>query len=148
MHDISPYMNFETMTLDRVKVAAANAVSPEFALMPDARFHVDHMGNRLIVELRASVLEDRRYHHEETVRFEEQPVYRSWKQHLVASLPDGFRRRFLMTWWNIDEPDGTKIVHEITQTRRALFPGNRMEYPEHLGSVQYVVSNDHRYWTE
>jgi hypothetical protein len=153
MHDAgynpSPYVSFETRVLDRVKVRAAQMISPEFALRPEARFAVDHCANALLVELRASVLEDRRHHHEETVRFAEQPVYRDWKQHLVASLPpDSLRRRFLERLWEVDEPNGTRIVHEVTQTRRALFPGNRMEYPEHLGAVQYVVSNDHRSWPE
>lgn len=95
------------------------------------------------------MLEDRTHHYEETVWFTEQPVYRTWKQHLVASLPVGsFRRRFLERFWEIDEPNGTRIVHEVTQTRRALFPGNRTEYPKDLGRVQYVVSNDHNSWED
>src|SRR5262249_45764053 len=118
-------------------------------LMPEARFHVEEMTNRLLVQLRAEVLEDRRHRHTETLRFTEQPVYRSWKQHLVASLPrDSFRRRFLERFWEIDEPNGTRIVHEVTHVRRALFPGNRAEYPEHLGTVQFVVQTDHTSWRE
>jgi hypothetical protein len=149
MNEMSPYADIQTMTLDRVKVHAQAMISPEFALRPDARFDIDQMADRLLLQLRAEVLEDRRHHVEGTMRFVEQPVYRTWKQHLVASLPrDSFRRRFLERLWEIDEPDGTQIVHEVTHVRRAIFPGNRMEYPDHLGPVQYVVQTSHNYWTE
>lgn len=140
----SPFATFETRMLHRLRVGAQGMVAPEFALMPEGEVYLDHMARQLLVNLRASVLEDQSHHDEETFRFAEQPVYRTWKQHLVASLPvDSFRRRFLERWWDIDEPNGTRIVHEVTAVRRALFPGNRMAYPEHLGPVQYVVSNSH-----
>lgn len=142
-------MTLETKTLDRVKVQATAMISPEFALRPEVDFHIDHMTQRLLVQLRASVLEDRTYHDEKVLRFTEQPVYRTWRQHLVASLPVGsFRRRFLERFWEIDEPNGTRIVHEVTLIKRALFPGDTMQYPDHLGQVQYVVSSDDRYWRE
>lgn len=144
-----PEMSFETLTLDRVKVQAQAAMSREFTVMPDARFMVDDMTNRLLVQLQAEVLEDRRYHDEETLRFVEQPVYRSWKQHLVASLPpDSIRRRILERFWEIDEPNGTRITHEVTLVKRAVFPGNRTQYPPDLGPVQYVVSHYDREWSE
>lgn len=142
-------MTFQIKTLDRVKFHATGAISKEFALRPEAQFYVDEMTQNLVLSLRASVLEDRTYHDEKVLRFAEQPVYRTWRQHLVASLPVGsFRRRILERFWEIDEPNGTKIVHEVTLIKRALFPGSRMEYPDHLGQVQYVVSSEDRYWTE
>lgn len=147
--DTSPFVAVETMILDRVKVQAHAAITPEVALQPDVRFFVDHMAHRLILQLQAEVLEDRRHHEEETLRFVEQPVYRNWKQHLVASLPvDSFRRRFLERFWEIDKPNGTRITHEVTLIKRAIFPGNRTEYPRHLGPVQYIVSHDIREWPE
>lgn len=145
----SPYVSFETRTLDRVKFFAQGAISKEFALRPEAQFYVDEMAHNLVLQLRASVLEDRTYHDEKTLRFTEQPVYRTWRQHLVASLPVGsFRRRFLERFWEIDEPNGTRIVHEVTLIKRALFPGNRMEYPKELGQIQYVVSSEDKYYRE
>lgn len=140
---------FQTMVLEKVKVQANAMLSPEFALRPDVRVHLDHMTQRLMLQLRAEVLEDPRHRDVKTLRFTEQPVYRNWKQHLVASLPvDSFRRRFLERFWEIDEPNGTRIVHEVTVDKRAVFPGNRMEYPKDLGPVQYVVSDRSDWWSE
>jgi hypothetical protein len=145
MPDRYPTLTFDEVAFDIVKVKAQAMMTEECALRPDVKFHLDRMTQRMLITMQAQVLEDRRHHVEGTMRFVEQPVYRTWRQHLVASLPEGsFRRRFLERLWEIDEPNGTRIVHEVTHVRRALFPGNRMEYPPELGPVQYVVDTHHR----
>jgi hypothetical protein len=140
-------MNYETRTLQALELMARRQISA--ALLPRARAYMDHEMQRLVVELRARIYEDPSQLRRETLRFVEQPVYRNWRQHLVASLPvDSFRRRFLERFWEIESPNGTRITHEVIVERRALFPEMREVYPEHFGPVQYVIQTDDIYRRE
>jgi hypothetical protein len=134
---------FEQKVLKFVKFRAAAHVSRElFAGGSNLEFHVreaEWTADRLLVDLTAHVLEDPEHRCERVLRFVEQPVYRSWRQHLVASLPpDCFRRRFLERLWGIDAPDGTRVVHEVRVAALALFPYARHQYPRDAGPVQWV----------
>lgn len=96
---LSPVMEFKDVTLDRIPLRAVRRLSSY--LMANARYS-EFMDNQ---------------------RDQLEVVYPSWHHQLVASLPDGFRHRFLTYLWELeDEPLGRQTTHTVTCSASAMFP--------------------------
>lgn len=112
-------------------------------------FDYDYLTDRMLITLRAQVLEDPDRRQREMVRFEEYPRYETWRAHLVDSLPrDSFRRRFLSRLWDFGDTEvlGKRIIHEVTFERRLLFPDSSVptdHYPPELGQAGWIYQVRH-----
>lgn len=136
--------HFEHVLLTKVRLHAAQAISPY--VLRNARVYVDDItesaADQLIVALDSHVLGEQE---DRTHVIVEEPVYPTWRHHLVASLPpDSYRRRFLERYWRLDGPLAKRVTHTVTATAYRFFPRNEMDYPKHLGSaIEFVTIDDY-----
>lgn len=65
----------------------------------------------------------------------EEPVWKDARAHYVASLPEGFRRRFLMRFWGLSEDDlvPKRVRHMVDVKRWVKLP----DVPTEFGRAYY-----------
>ncbi len=104
-----------------------------FALSPYAMRHGElrrweHDAlERLVYEVNTHVLGRRARDELEIV---EEPHFPTWRHHLVASLPDGFRRRWLADLWGMqDNVLAKRRRHYISVEARVVFPDAEVVVP-------------------
>ena len=107
-------------------------------LLRHAEFDIaegDYMRNTMLARLKAHVYGmPKEYEKVIVERFR----YPTWKDHLMAELPEGsFRRRFLERFWF--KPSASQLTHEIHLKAEAMFPECEMEFPDQLGRVVFGV---------
>lgn len=116
-------------------------------------FSMDHLTDKMLIHLRAQVLQDPDEYEQRVLRFEEYPRYETWRAHLVDGLPTGsFRRRFLSRLWGFGDTETLRkrIIHEVVAERRLLFPNADVAkyYPSDMGQAGYVYQVGHNQYDE
>ena len=133
---------FRRLVLHKIKLRSHQAISPYVLRNADAQMIMDHVARQMVAQLDSHVLAESKT---QTHTIVEQPVYPSWKHHLLASLPEtSFRRRFLERFWDLeDEPLAKRITHQVTANAHRAFPENTQQYPKDLGCpVEFAVIDD------
>lgn len=134
--------SFETKVLHRLELGMRQAITRELMGVHIDKVDqmVDMMVNQMVYQVRAHVWSDPDQEHQKTYKIKTDPVFKSWKHHLIASLPEGSgRRRFLQLLWDIEDAAPVQATHTVTVKVPAVFPENRMRYPDDLGSVHYPI---------
>lgn len=103
----------------------------------------DHMRDRVLFRFSREIMchkVDEQQH-----EWVEEPVWKDPRAHYVASLPDGFRKRFLTYFWQLGRSDlqPLRVRHRVKVARWARLP----ELPPQSGRVFYQqVLDDESGW--
>lgn len=140
-----PAITFSEIILRKLKLRSATALSPYVLREARPEIVMDRMADRMVAHLDSHVLGL-----EETKEYEivEQPVYPTWRHHLVDSLPEGWRRRFLTHWWSLEgERLGRRTTHTVVCRAHAAFPQAEIQVPKEMGHVvRFAAIDDHPYY--
>lgn len=101
------------------QIVSGVASVSELLLADSEEWIKDHTRGQVLLRMTKTVMQEKVSEQQQTIV--EEPLYDSWKHHLVCSLPDGFRRRFLCYFWGI-KPEAKRRKHEITMKRWVNYP--------------------------
>lgn len=139
-----PPMEFSQIVLDRIKLGAVSRISPAILAHTKVEMALEHETGAMLLRLNSEILGKQRNAGEYVLI--EDWEYDSWRDHLIASLPEGsFRRRWCQFFFKIDEVGMKRATHRISVNAAALFPELDVQYPDNFGKVVFPVQfNDNR----
>lgn len=126
--DRYPPVKFTTREVPTQKIAMASRVSRQFLMDPKIDHVEEHVTDALWVRLSGYVFGEAMDAEAEVV---EEPIWPSWKHQLVASLPEGFVRRWLTYFWGFDDNKlAIRRRHKIHVHAHCVFPDAEIVVPQ------------------
>jgi len=126
-------------TLEPRLLQAVQEISGELLRDADVSVVSDIIRDSLVLRLEKYIMCEKVA--EDQYEIVEEPVWRNPQAHYVASLPDGFRKRFLMYFWGLSEYDLTprRVTHTVTLRRWVKLP----DVPSSMGRAYVEQTLDY-----
>lgn len=128
-------VSYETLTLDKIPFRVRGAISRYAMRHGELRHYEERHLDQMVYEINTHVLGKRAH---DDIEIVEEPFYPSWRHQLVASLPDGFVRRWLTHFWGFEDNKlARQRRHHVSVEARCVFPDAEIVVPKETLGTPY-----------